>query len=234
MYQRGLELINKPRTLALDPEADGRYNMLMNPDQTPSPYDFILNDNNSKRSGSKLPLPKLNTSSRTGRVIFVVVIAVVLIVGLSLLFSILKKAGKPNVAALTNLAGTQAEIIRVSGLVANKAENASTTNFATTISSSVSSDQQALLVYLRKQGYKITDRQLSSAKNTKVDAALDLASKSNRFDEEFMATIGTKLQAYRQILNTRYQGAKNASEKKAIYDAYLHVGTLLAAPTASK
>lgn len=201
----------------------------MNPQQ--NPYDFILNSGNQPKSSLPLPLPTPDTSTKKGRIILVSVVGMIGLIIAIVGYSIISGAGKTDINALVSIAAKQTELMRVAGLSKDKAQSLSTSSLAATVSTTLLSDQQAIIDVLKNNGKKISAKELSSAKSSKTDTALDTASKNNRFDEEFIATLQTQLTSYQQALKNRYNSSSSSSEKKALNNAYTHISTILTVPT---
>ncbi len=198
--------------------------------QDQNPYGFILDSN--QKSKPSLPLP--NTSSTKGRILLVVGVATILIIAASLLFSFLGKAGKSDVEALTKIAQTQTELIRISGLTADKAKINDSYVLGHTVASVIMTDNQAIVALIKKQGVKVDAKILALRKDTAVDAELDTANRNNTFDEAYTAALKEKLAEYQALLAQQYAKTSSKTERQLLNDANDHIVTILDATKASK
>ena len=195
----------------------------MSPSQ--NQYDFIMNPSHP---------PKRRFDFHNNLKARIAVVAVLLILGVivaTVVSSFLNKDAQAQAQRLTEVAQAQSEIIRVSALPKDKAKKEDTRNFALNAKLSVESSQQEIRKVLAKRGVneKTLNKQLSASKNAKTDAALDEATKNNRFDETFMAIMNQQLKDYQKLLNGAFASG-NSSEKKVIAASYESAGRLVGKP----
>ena len=77
-----------------------------------------------------------------------------------------------------------------------------------------------MVAYLKKNGTKVTAKELGLKRNSKTDAALKEASDSNRYDDALTAEINEELATYQTHLKQAYDGAKGQNAKKLLATAY--------------
>lgn len=186
------------------------------------PYAFIMNDA-PKAKPKILPQP----NSRKQRLLLAgggfVVLFFVLVFGLMLLSSLRGNATKQ----LLEVARTQNEIIRVSGLGIKNARSGPTQAFAQSTSLSVTSSQKEIVDYLAKQGVKTKSKDLATAQNSKTDATLEAAQQAGKYDEVFVATLKKELAGYQVELKTAFEKTDNPTQKKMLQDSFKQVTILL-------
>ena len=134
---------------------------------------------------------------------------------------------------MLKLAANQTEIIRISDIGMKKARASQAQVLASTTKYSIQSDLNKSIASLKKHRLKATSVTLGTAKNTKVDTVLALASQNNRFDEEFLTIMNTMLVAYQKQVKTTYDTSTNAFDKQILADSYKHINTILGEATPS-
>lgn len=158
------------------------------------------------------------------------VIALLAVVG-SLIFGGKKSASVDIISAISQ----EQELARVSDLASIKATDPNTRAMAATISAVFNSDSTTLKNYLKKNGTKLTTKQLLSPDKKTNDAALTTAALDNHFDDVYLSLVATKLKPYQTSLTTAFNVSKN-SGKVLLKTAYtntevLSASQLLATPT---
>ncbi|MGI9028287.1 MAG: hypothetical protein ACR2FM_05625 [Candidatus Saccharimonadales bacterium] len=193
------------------------------PPQQQNQYDFILN------STPKPPKQPVFGGSKVARVLVVVVGVVLLIVIGLVVNNFLNSGSKAQTQQLIEVAKAQTEIIRVSGLVTPQtAKELDTRVFALNTKLSTQGSSQATQTLLTTRGVKkkALNKTLAGGKNPKTDAALDEATKNNRFDDTYRTIIGKQLADYQTLLKTTSETA-NPKEKQALAEANDNVNRLI-------
>lgn len=222
--------------------------MLMHPDQTPppapppvnphtpanqdqaqpgsNPYAFIFEE---KKKSKKSMLPKGNSAGQ--RIILAVGGLCTLLLLVVLVIGLLGSKDAANKVELESLAQQEAEIIRVAGIGLAKAHDPTTKNLAATTSSDLSSNQIALLAALKRNGIKVSAKDLAFAKNPDTDTALTEADQTNTFDSAFTQELTKELSAFRTKVQAAYNSTSSKSLSQALGQAYQETGVLLALKT---
>jgi hypothetical protein len=201
----------------------------MQPNQAPDPnnqFGFIMDP----KQKSKLPGLMPRTTTTAGRAmlaggLFVVVLIVVIVFS-----SLIKNAGKPDIAGLGAVSGSQDELIRIAGMTQNTAQTFAARNLSATITNIMLSDKQSLDSLYKALGYKEPAKVAVSQKNPVSDKTLDIAKKNNKFDEEFKLLVTSELKKYQAKLQVQFPKAKSQKEKDALGQAYKNVSLILASP----
>ncbi len=185
--------------------------MIGMPPQQQNSYDFILNSSPKPPSGPSLG------GSKIGRVLVAVVGAVILIIVAVTINSFLSSSGKEQDLRLIEVAKSQTELIRVANLatVQGKSKDLNTRIFAVNTRASLESstkETQALLV-TRGLKQKNFSKLLAASANPKTDAALDEATKNNRFDETFLKLMEKQLADYQKLLKVAHEGGSPAEKQ---------------------
>jgi hypothetical protein len=105
-----------------------------------------------------------------------------------------------------------------------------TTNLATTTSNVLGSEQEEVLVYLKKNHKKILTKDLDIYVNKKVDAEIQDAAQNNRLSEYYSSYLKSKLTTYQASVKTAYDGSSSAKLKAILQDSYSSTKTILSAP----
>lgn len=153
-------------------------------------------------------------------------LVVLVIVGV-LALNLLSSGSKNNLTQLTELSQEQDEIIRVAGLAATKARGTVAANLSATTAASINTSQQQVVGLLKKNGRKLSEKQLAAKKNDQTDQALSAATQNARFDEVFTTTLTTQLTTYRANIKKAYDGTGTKSEKDILNTAYVNATTIL-------
>lgn len=181
-------------------------------------YDFIINTDHASKPKR---LPGGGNSMRSRILLVAGGIMILLVVGV-IVMNLLSSGDKHARTQLTELAQTQAEIIRVSEIGQEKARQPVTKNLAITTGLSLKSDQTELVATLAKQNIKLSAAQLAGGKNAKTDSILGTAEQSNRFDEIYMQTLNTLLIGYQKQLSTAYEGTTKKQLRETLKKQYDH------------
>ena len=198
----------------------------MQPDN--NPYDFFMGggppQKQSFASGAGSSIKKRIMIVAIGGAIFILII----IIAFSLLFG-----GKGSgVETLLSIAKQQTELIRIAEAGSTKARGTVAQNLAITTKLSVSTSQQELLAYMKKQGLTADPKELLPVKNAKTDEALTAAEQNNRYDETFTQIIKEELTKYQAAIKKAHTETTSQTGKQILTGAFDHAGILLNEPTA--
>jgi hypothetical protein len=188
--------------------------MDMQPQQTPghNNYDFIMSPNQPTQPS------RLSGSSKTQRILFVGISAIVLII-LIIIVSSLLNSGPNNKETLLKITQQQTELARIAQL--NTAGASQTTkNVAMNTSITLTSDRNQLLKTLAARGIKIKDNQLIASRNLNIDKTLDQARAASAFDATFLQTLEESLTDYQTTLKTAYDQSESKSIKQELSHDY--------------
>jgi len=189
----------------------------------PSPYDFILNHG---EPAPKSVLPGTGGSKKM-RILVVIILGLVLIIGGFVAFTWLTSIGKSSAKDLLDPAQKQTEIIRVSGLISQKAKDPATIALAKTTELSVITQQKDTLALVKKLKTSFTIQQLNGAKGTKTDQILQTAEQNNRYDEAGTSIIKQLLTDYKKSLETALSKNKSIDQKQLLESSIQQVSLLL-------
>ncbi len=189
--------------------------------QTPSQYDFILN-NQPRRSGPNFG------QSKGQRIAVVVGGLILLIIIVMVISSFLNSGSNGQKQQLIDIAKSQTEIIRVSALAQQKAVDPKTKQFALNVKLSVQSDQSQVMKSLEGRGVKAKSlsKTLAASKNPKNDTTLDDGTKNNRFDDTFLVLLQQQLTDYQKQLKIAFDASGSNSEKTTLTNAFNNVTTV--------
>jgi hypothetical protein len=191
------------------------------PPRGQNPYDFITNPQTPpKRRFS-------GGNSFMTRLLMVVGGGVLLIIIISVAVSLLGRSSQGNVSALKNLVSEQEELVRIAGIGSKNAQDTTVRSRALTTELSTETQQQSLINYLEKLGVKVSEEELASQKNSSTDSELESAASSNRFDDEFSATLTGLLNEYATNLQEIYNSTSNEETKQVLSESYSSTATLL-------
>lgn len=184
----------------------------------PQQYDFITNPAKPAKR-SLIPLPG-SGGSKKQKILFFVIASLALVTILVLVFSIFFGGKSSGTDKLVNIVQKQNELIRIADIGEKKAQGEETKNLAVNIKLSVTSQQNDLIDYLKKNGKKVSTKELSIGKNTETDSALDKAESNGRFDEAFTSLISEQISDYMSSLQDTYSSISGKNAKQLISDDY--------------
>jgi len=188
---------------------------------THNPYEFIVNP--------QKPLKKSKVaggnSSFALKLAFIIGGAVIIMIFLAIMSNILF-GSRTNPAELISIAETQTELARVAGQGAS-ANDAGLRGAAANAQLVMTSQQQALVNYLKQQGTKVNAKQLSLKQSATTDKQLTAASAANTFDAVFAQTMVSELQDYRAALRTAYQHEAGVHAKALLSSDFTEASLLL-------
>lgn len=189
----------------------------------PSQYDFIT-------APKKLPKKGLLPSggSKKGRIFLVggglLGLIIIVFIGLAI-FNSIGNAAKQD---WLTLAQKQQELIRISEIGADKAQNRDTKNLATTTNLALKSSQATVNSLAKKNGAVVNSKSLALGKSAKTDAALKTAEQTNQFDASFQVILKAELNEYQALLKKLHEGTNSKSTKSGLTNAYTNAGLLAA------
>lgn len=152
--------------------------------------------------------------------------AVVLMVAAGFLINIFF-SDKTNLDDILSLAQQQQEIIRVSDKIVDSTTQA-TKNATASTESTVTSQQQDMLVYLARHGRKkIPAKELSLKQNLTTDKRLTQAQATSTFDIVYKQVMRAQLEAYAASLKAAHSASTGTKEKALLAKDYNEVQVLL-------
>lgn len=146
--------------------------------------------------------------------------------------SFISNAGKSSSQSLIDLARQQQELIRVAEIGVSGSRSTNTKNLAATAQLSLQTTQNDTIALLKKQGYKLSVKDLALKENSQTDQQLDAANLNNSFDDTFTKLIRTQLANYRSSLNGAYKASKSKTERQILQTSYNGVTLLIGDQTA--
>jgi hypothetical protein len=201
----------------------------MDPQQYPNgqnPYDFILNPPKAPKPS---PLAKLPGGSNPFvlKIAVMVAGAIVLMIILGIISSLLSSGSKANATALTDIAQTQAELIRVSDQGINNSTQQSVKNLAITTKYTAKTQQNQLVNYMATQGIKVNAKQLTLKRNAQTDQKFTVAQQTSTFDTVFAKEMQTELQNYAATLKQLFSAATGENERNILSTDYTQAQLLI-------
>jgi hypothetical protein len=189
--------------------------------QSPDPkFDFMLKNN--PQSGRSMGLPAM---SKPVKITLAAVTGIVLLIIISSVLSGRNGSGSQSVIAA--IARGQ-EIVRVTQLVqTEQLQDPGTVALATTIASTLSSQQAQLSAYLAQNHTKLSAAQLAADTNKSVDAQMQSASQNGQLDETYKNYLNQSLGRYQSDLDAAYK-VVGPRGKQILKDAYDSNKVLLA------
>lgn len=169
------------------------------PSESDDPYKFIFDPN--KEPARKL-MPSTNT--KRGRIVVIGVGVIILLILFSFVGSLISNAGQAGTKDLIELTQRQQEIVRIAQIGITKSKGQDARNLAINTQLTVASDQQQLLVKLKKSNKKLSPKELGLRQNNRTDALLVQADQNNQFDVTFIKTITSQLTSYQKSINKSY------------------------------
>lgn len=187
----------------------------------PNPYDFILKEN-PKPKRSLLP----GGNSKTTRIIVVLVIVVLLLFLGIILFSALSASNSAGNNDMIGAAQQQQEIARIADLASQKARQTETKNIAIISAETMRSDQLTLTAYLKKNGKKVSTKELAADKNAQTDTQLTQAEQDNHFDSTFTTVLAKEVASYQKSLKDAHDHVSSSNGKRLLEKMYTNAATL--------
>jgi len=195
------------------------------PGQNPQ-YNFIMDAGKQPKKG--LSLPKLNLP-RPIKIAIGGIIALFLIIVLSsLLFGNKSSRYQPY---LTVMARGQ-EIARVSALAKDDSQDQTVQNLASTVQTTLLSQQSQITAYLKSNKASFSAKQLAGDKSSASDSLLQTAAQNNNLAAAYSNYLKQNLATYKNDLSAAF--AKATPKGKLILNsAYDSAQTLLSTPPLS-
>lgn len=187
----------------------------------PQQYDFITNHQEPKKS----LIPSVG-SGKTQRIIFAVIAGLLFIMVAVIIYSLIF-GGSTNKDQLISVAGQQTELIRVSELGTKKSNGTDAKSLAASVQVSVTSDKNSLIEQMKKNGDKVSDKDLVGSKSSETDKKLTDAEQNGTFDTIFTSTMNSMLQKYQANLKVTFEATKSKATKQVLSNAYENAGVLV-------
>jgi hypothetical protein len=183
--------------------------------QSPNPdFDFMLKNQPQAKRG--LPMAG---SSKIVKIIIGVVAAVLLLV----IFSSLSGRKSGGTQDMVGAVARNQEILRVTQLAQTQFQllDPGTQALAATVSSSLTSDQQAMVKYLASSKTKLSKLQLAADTDKSTDAQLQSAQQNNQLDSAYQSYVKSALVKYQNDLQTAFKslGPKGQAIVKNAYQS---------------
>lgn len=190
-------------------------------DAQPNPYAFITDP-------KKLPKKGLLPSGGSQKSRLMVVLGGVfglIILGV-IIFTVISSIGGAEKQEWLTLAQKQQELIRLSDIGMDKAQNRETKNLAVTTKLSLMSSQADINKLAKAKGADVTTKSLALGKDASVDKTLTTATQTNQFDTVFSQLMKKELIEYQALLKKLYDGTENKKTKSGLSSAYTSAGIL--------
>lgn len=190
-------------------------------DTQPNPYAFIT-DPKKVQKKSVLPTggsPKSRLMLVLGGVFGLIVLGAVL-------FAVIGSIGSAEKQEWLKLAQKQQELIRLSDIGMDKAQNRETKNLAVTTKLSLISSQTDINKLAKAKGADVTTKSLALGKDASVDKALTTATQTNQFDKVFSQVMKKELVEYQAMLKKLYDGTDSKKTKSGLSSAFTSAGIL--------
>lgn len=181
----------------------------MQPNQQYNPYDFILNE---QPSAPQQPVYYGGGGDKKRRILIAIVFSVVLIMVLVIGVSLISSIGRPSVDSITSVRAYQAEIERVIKLGEKDLKDPTTKNNLASLKAAIVSDRAQLDSYLTSASVKISESQLASKKDSKIDSALDSAKLNNTYDAVLLESVNSLANDYFNSVNNALANSKSNKE----------------------
>lgn len=189
--------------------------------QSPNPYAFITDPSKPQK---KPFLPGGN--SQKSRIFIVLGVLFGLVILGVIVMAVISSIGSSEKQSWLKLAQEQQDLIRISELGSQKAQNRDTKNLAITTKLSLTSSQSTINSLAKKNGVQVDSKSLSLGKDTKVDATLKTAEQTNQFDKVFAEVLKAKLTTYQSDMKKLYDGTQSTKTKASLASAYTNAGIL--------
>lgn len=186
-----------------------------------NPYGFILDPN--KNEARKL----LPSDSKRTRILIIVLASIILLLLVSMVFSMISKSSNAQVTRLKDLLAEQQEIIRVSAIGLENISTVETRNYLTTINYTAASQQQQLSKYLSGKKVTIEKTLYDSKLDTTTDKQLAAAVQNNKYEQIYDSILLTLLTEYQKDLKEAYKKATTNESKAILTSSFNSVSLLL-------
>ncbi len=183
------------------------------------PYEFITNP-------STQPKRTINFgNSPLQRAIILGVGLLLLLIVFFVLLSVFNRAGNAQKDRLLDLAQTQAEIIRISGLADGQPVGITTRTLAINTKLAVQTDLNSTTDILAKRGVEVDVKDLDQKRNEQTDNTLEEAKATGRFEETFAELLRDQLEDCQRLLKDAQSGGQ--LEKQTFSQDYQELSLLL-------
>lgn len=204
------------------PAQPGQIPSSPDPQDPQNPYHFILNAPKAPKQ------PLFKTGSLRSKLFVIIGGAFIVILAIVLISSLLSRSSKTATTELITIVAQQQEIIRVANLgIAGSASDLPTQVWAATTESSVSSQQQRLIKYLKQKDIIVLPEQLNAKLSKKTDADFKTATVNSTFVSTFKDNLRSSLVAYGQDLSKSYKNVSSPEIKTLLNESYKNTVTLL-------
>lgn len=191
----------------------------MQPQSPNSNYDFIMNGG-ARPKKNWLPNLGLPRPVRFGVAAMIILIVILIIYGLA--------GGKnKNSSSLGDLMARAQEISRASALINQDSQDSNLQALATTVSTSLTSQEKQLNNYLTSAGQKINSKTLSADQNSATDSQFQTATQNNNLSSVYSSYLKDNLSLYKNELSEQYSKTSNQQLKSILSGAYDSTQTIL-------
>jgi hypothetical protein len=181
-------------------------------------YDFILDS---------APKNRPTIGGKRG-LLLILGFAVGVVLLLWLILSLVFGGNGSATAPYVNLAGQQAEMIRLT-TAATSGDNLQTgdaKSFAANTLLTLSTDQQATVALLSRNGVKLKAQDLAANKNTTLDKSLADAQQNGTYDKTYIDTMQNLLKKYQTKLQQTFSAAQSNNEKQLLQKEFKNAALL--------
>lgn len=207
----------------------------MNPDQQnqtpgqfdPSQYDFITNP---AQPPKKSLLPKIAAGGGGGsksRLLVMIVAGLGILTVVLLLFGLIFRGGGSSKEQMLKVAREQSAVIAVATIGTQKAGSTDTKSLANSVVLTLTSDQQAAIAQLAKNGTKLKEKDYAAAADAEISQKLSVAEQNGTFDVAFESTLKELLAAYQQNVQRAYVSTESKSAREILTESYDNASLLI-------
>lgn len=158
---------------------------------------------------------------------FVVIGALLLIIGGFIFFSLIGSQSNDDTSALKDLVAYQTEMGRIITLGVDVARDSSVKARATTARLSFLSDLNQVRTFMKSNDLSMSAEELAKYKTTSIDQQFDAAKQANNFDAVFTEVIDEKLDNYKNKLAEVFATQSNDSVKNGLRTFRDHADLLM-------
>jgi hypothetical protein len=162
-------------------------------------YGFIFNG--QQKPGRRFPFKLPGSNNLTRIVLLVIAGGAILGILLIVVSSVLGSKGV-HTKEVTDVIGRAEEIARVSDLVAKQSRDVATQNLAATTATSLTSQEEQLLLYLKKYHKKIVPKQLHFYQDSTTDTQMQTAASTNSLTPTYYAYLKKHMADYNNSIKT--------------------------------
>lgn len=211
------------------------------PSAPTTPYDFFMKPqqrkqplvpkapliNNLPESFSLPALPAKGSKGRTKMVTRIAIVAGGAIILIFLVFIVQAMLPKDtNGPQIFAIAQTQTEVTRIADM-GTKSKDRSIRGFAITTSLTTTTDQTAVLNYMKKNKYPVETKLLTATKNAKTDASLTAATASSDYNDTFKLVLIGQLNDYKRKVAGRLAVTQGDNERELLNNISTHIDLLI-------